>query len=97
MSESKELICINILNSLLKENFTADEYSLDGPKESAVCLEKANLSWRVYDKEKNSRNDERIFSNVVEACLEMIERLFLSRSNQAKSEFLDSIIISRIA
>lgn len=97
MSELKELLCIDVLNSLLQDNFDADEYSLDGPKESAVCLEHMGTRWLVYDKEKNSHNDEKVFSNVVEACLEIIERMFLSKSCGAKSQFLDSIIVSKTA
>lgn len=97
MSESKEMLCINVLDLLLRESFCIDEYSLNGPKESAVCLERKNLGWCVYDKEKNSLNDEKDFSNVVEACLEIIERMFLSKSNEIKSKFLDAIIVEKTA
>lgn len=97
MSESKELMCINALELLLKAHFSEDEYCLNGPKESAICLEKNNSNWIVYDKERNSRNNEVSFSNVVEACLEMIERMFLSKSDESKTEFLESIVVSKIA
>ena len=97
MSESKEIVCLSVLDALLKENFSEDEYSINGSKECAVCIEKQNYAWNVFESERNSRNDEVQFSNVVEACLDVIERMFLSKSEQAKSAFLDKIIVSQIA
>lgn len=97
MSETKELFCLNVLNELLKNNFSINEYSLNGPKECAVCLERKGDLWEVYEKERNSYNDKVVFGNVVEACIEMIERMFLSKSDKAKKDFFESIIISDIA
>ena len=65
MNATKEERCISALQDLCKEFFEEEEYSLDGPKESAVCMEKISNEWSVYEKEKNSRNDAFLYDNVV--------------------------------
>lgn len=97
MSETKEMFCLSALENLLKGYFNESEYCLNGEKESAVCLERKDSFWEVFEKEKNSFNDKCVFGNVVEACLNIIDRMFLSQADEAKSRFLDTIISSKSA
>ena len=98
MTHSKEEICILALSEICKSNFESDEYSLQGPKESAVCIEKIKDGWSVYENERNSRNDSFLFDNVVEAALDFLRRLCAGINyNSVKNSFLDLIIGQRIA
>ena len=54
MNALKEESCVRALQDICSEHFKEDEYSLDGPKECAVCLEKVSNEWSVYEKEKIS-------------------------------------------
>lgn len=97
MSESKEMICLNVLETLLQRHFNKDEYCLNGAKESAICIMKNGKKWDVFEKEKNSFNDRISYSNIVEASIEMLKRMFLSESDEAIGVFLENIIVSKIA
>lgn len=97
MSESKEMICLKVLDELLQENFEKDEYCLDGVKESAVCMVRNNKNWDVFEKERNSKNDLSTYSNIVEACIEMLKRMFISQSDEFIGIFLEKVIVSKIA
>ncbi len=93
MNVLKEANCLEALREVCSEHFEEDEYSLGGPKESAVCLEKVSNEWSVYEKEKNSRNDTYLYDNIVEACLDMLRRLSLASDYKAiKDAFFDRII-----
>lgn len=97
MSENKEMICLNVLETLLQKHFDKDEYCLNGTKESAICMTKNGKNWDIFEKEKNSLNDYISYSNVVEASIEMLKRMFLSESDEAIGVFLENIIVSKIA
>lgn len=97
MSENKENVCLKALEDMLKQSFDKDEYSLGDVKESAVCLVKNGKSWEVFEKEKNSRNDLASYNNIVEACIEMIRRMYLSRSEKYIEEFLEHIVVEKTA
>ena len=98
MNASKEEFCIAELGKICEGDFKTDKYSLDGPKECAVCIEKSRRGWGVYEKEKNSYNDSCLFDNVVEACLDFLKRMSpASDYKRLKWEFLDSIIAQKSA
>lgn len=93
MEEQKELKCIDALNNLFAGRYGKDEYSTNGPKDSAVCIEKIDSKWAVYEKEKSSKNDYHDYDNVVEACLDMIARMAFGDDIVAlKNEFLNAIV-----
>ena len=93
MESVKEKICLDALSAILDVHVDNACYSLHGPKESAVCLEATKNGWEVYDKERNARDDCKLYDNIVEACLEMISRLFKQTEVQSyKNHFLNSII-----
>ena len=98
MNAMKEESCIRALQDICSKHFREDEYSLDGPKESAVCLEKVSNEWNVYEKEKTSRNDSYLYDNIVEACLDLLRRLCLaSEYKSLKDTFFESIIVQKSA
>ncbi|MCR4656255.1 MAG: hypothetical protein K5770_08525 [Lachnospiraceae bacterium] len=98
MNALKEERCIEALKEVCTGRFNDDEYSLDGPKESAVCLEKVAGEWSVYEKEKNSRNDSYLYDNIVEACLDLLRRLSVAKDyKELKDAFFDRIIVQKIA
>ena len=98
MTVTNEERCIKILNEICKEHFDQDEYSLRGPKESAVCLEKTSSGWNVYENERNSHNDSFLFDNVIEAGLDLLKRLSDTVDyNVLKNQFFDAILSQRIA
>lgn len=99
MSESKEMVCLKALEELLQKHFDKEEYSLNGSKESAVCMSRNGKKWDIYEKEKNSFNDLVTYNTVIEACMDMIKRMFLSQSecDMAMEQFLDRVIVSKIA
>lgn len=98
MTVSKEEICLAALSDICRSNFEQDEYSLHGAKESAVCIEKGAQGWSVYESERNSRNDTRLYDNIVEAGLDLLRRLSDSVNyNNLKDLFLDTIIGQQIA
>lgn len=97
MSENKELVCLSALESLLQENFDNDEYCLNGVAESAVCIVKNGKNWDVFEKEKNSLNDFSTYTNIMEACIDMLKRMFVTDSSEAIGNFLEKTIVSKIA
>lgn len=95
MTIAKETVCLSALGKLFLKCFNQDEFSLNGPKECAVCLEKTASGWQVYEKEKESYNNLIIFDNLIEACLNMIERM-TSNNVELKNIFLDMVISEKI-
>ena len=93
MDKNKEAICLKALDDLLNANIDDACYCLNGSKESAVCLELTQNGWEVYDKERNAKDDNMLFTNIVEACLEMIQRLFRKTEVEFyKNVFLNAIV-----
>lgn len=95
--ERREQICIDELKKIL-ECYDDDEYSLNGKKDSAVCLEHNGNYWMVYESERNSNRRLKEYNNIVEACLDMIKRMsygddILIMTNK----FLDAIMRIRLA
>jgi len=98
MTVLNEERCIMILDGICKSFFEQDEYSLRGPKESAVCMEKTANGWNVYESEKNSRNDFFLFDNVIEAGLDLLKRLCNNSDyTTLKNQFFDAILEQKIA
>ena len=98
MNILKEESCIKALSEICSKHFRKDEYSINGPGECAVCLEKVSGEWSVYEKEKNSRNDSFLYDNIVEACLDFLRRLSPAADYKAlKDAFFEKIIIQKSA
>ncbi len=98
MTSEQERMCLVSLNKICCDHFDKDEFSLNGKKESAVCLDKVQGKWNVYESEKNSYNDLLLFDNIVEAALDFLRRLSAaSEYGNIKDKFLASIIAQKKA
>lgn len=79
---------LRILSSVLKENDISDNwFSLGGYQEEAVCLEKNNANWIVYDGERGNQNHLESINNIEDACLVLISRL--SESDEIEERITD--------
>ena len=93
MTIAKEKVCLKALQQICEANFPQDEYSLNGAKECAVCLEKTINGWTVYEKEKNSRNDTYLYDNVIDASMDLLKRLSTaSKYSELKNIYYNAII-----
>lgn len=61
-------------------------YSLNGYSEEAICIEKNKDVWNVYLGERGKKNNTKSFTNVNEACLEMIASLTESYEQEKKTK-----------
>ncbi len=88
----KELICKGILESVLKEEFSSDMFSLDGYGEDSVCLKKEGNIWEVYIGFRGQKKERVMFDNVLSACLGVIELLTPHNENLRKR--LDNMFVN---
>jgi hypothetical protein len=75
MNEQFESICIKAIDAVLSQKYSMDEYSLNGNKESSVCLDRMADNWIVYEFEHGVRFDLVRYDTIIEACFEMIRRM----------------------
>ena len=88
----RDEIYIKELSKVLVE-FDKSEYSLNGEKDSAICLDCINNEWVVYECEHVAKRDLKTYNNIVEASLEMIRRLANEDDiNRLTNSFLDAIM-----
>ena len=93
MEKYVEQTCINAAEKILHQDFSRDEYCLNGASESAICLENSNGHWDVFLYERNARENEIKHSNIVEALFDMFERLAgKAGADGLKEHFLAAII-----
>lgn len=93
-------ICKEALNTTLSTEYASSDYSFNGYKEDAVCLQEDNDNWLVYVGYRNKKDDLKSYSNIVEACLEMIRIITGGNSSKIKSlsdSFFSKIVISKSA
>ena len=63
------------IREVLTDKFNYTNYSLDGYREDAVCLEEKDGKWQVYVGYRNHKDDLKTFSSIVTAGMEMIRIL----------------------
>ncbi len=98
MEEEQVKTCIEALLATLSAEYTSSDYSFNGYKEDAVCLQQDNENWMVYVGYRNKKDDLKTFSNIVEACLEMIKVITGGNSNKIKrlnDSFLSKIVMTK--
>lgn len=92
-------MCKEALDTTLSTEYTSAEYSFNGYKEDAVCLQEVDGNWLVYVGYRNKKDDLRSYSNIVEACLEMIRIITGGNSSKIKAlsdSFFSKIVTSKI-
>ena len=59
-------------------------YSFGEFSEEAICIEKENDKWIVYLGERGKKHSITEYTNIIEACMDMIERLAESYDQEKK-------------
>ena len=75
MVREKEELCVTVVEKVLRSVFGTHGFSVNGPQESAACLERSDSGWCVYNYERGQEFSYSNFSNVVEACLDLLRRM----------------------
>ncbi len=94
MGKEQVNICRDALNTTLSAEYPSSNYSFNGYKEDAVCLQQEDDKWLVYVGYRNKKDDLKAFSNIVEACLEMIR--IITGGNSSKMKTLSDSFFSKI-
>ena len=85
--QTTDNIILSILSSILKKNDIQPYlYSIGNYQEEAVCLERKENGWIVYDGERGQQNHLDSFSDLYDACCSFITRL--SESNDMKQQMI---------
>lgn len=86
--ENIDLCSIEILVKALKEFHIPKEFYCIGEyAEEAVCLEKKDLSWIVYEGERGKRYNIKTHLNCKDACHDIISRVAESVDDEKKLIF----------
>lgn len=74
-----------ILKSTFKtEGIPSVYYSIDGYSEDAICIERDDNYWIVYNGERGNKYNIKNYDNVIFACYNMIYRLSESRAEKLR-------------
>jgi len=92
-------VCKKALQDTLSNEYSSTNYSLDGYREDAVCLQECDGKWLVYVGYRNQKDDMKEFPNIVEACLEMIRLLTGgdAAQNTISNAFFSKIVARKTA
>ena len=96
MVKEQEELCQKSLSFLLANEFPAANYAIGRYQEDAICLQKnPDTKWEVYTGYRNQHKNSVKHANVVEACLDMMNRLCIGDEltlYTLKDAFFDSIV-----
>ncbi len=93
MEKYVEQTCLKAADDILHQDFSRDEYCLNGASECAICLDNKDGQWEVFLYERNVREHETHHSNIVEALFDMFERLAgKADADSLKEHFLNAVI-----
>ncbi len=89
--------CLNAAETVLSNHFRSDMYSFDGVADCAVCLVQSENGWDVYLKERNSLSNLTTHMNVMDAIIDMINRISGREAEQIPSEYYNLVLQKDIA
>ena len=93
MNIFQENKCIELLSKVLDTSYDKDEYCLHGYKDSAVCMDKIDDKWEVYESDRGNKFDVLIFDTLIEACFDVIKRMGVDgKTEQLKTLFCEYLI-----
>lgn len=94
MDIKREKFCFEKLKALcIEEEFVPFDYSIGKRRESALCIFKDNELWSVVFVEKGNDFSLKQYDNVVEACLDFLDRMADSGDERRlKNRFLELLI-----
>ena len=76
MDTRREALCLEKLKTLcIEEEFIPFDYSIGKRRENAPCLFKDNDLWDVVFVERGNDFSLKQYDNVVEACLDYLDRM----------------------
>lgn len=81
-----------LMNALKRGKVDASGYSLNGYKEEAVCIEKKNNKWLVYDGERGRQHNIEQYRDFEVAGYRLINRL--SDSDEAEAVIMADYLVS---
>lgn len=90
----KEIICKDMLESVLKTEFSTGMFSLSGYAEDAVCLRKSGSSWEVFVGYRGQEKEKMVYDNIISACLGLIQ--LLTPYNEALRSKLNNMFVTAI-
>ena len=94
MDTRREALCLEKLKALcIEEEFIPFDYSIGKRRESALCIFKDNDLWDVVFVERGNEFSLKQYDNVVEACLDFLDRMADSGDERRlKNRFLELLI-----
>lgn len=63
------------LENVLSKRYDKSEYSFQGYKECAVCIQYIDYKWHVYEGERGNHNNELICDTPLETCISVIHKM----------------------
>lgn len=95
MDTRREALCLEKLKELcVEEDFTPFDYSIGKRRESALCIFKCNDFWNVVFVERGNDFSLKQYDNVVEACLDFLDRMAdTGDEGRLKNRFLELLIV----
>lgn len=90
MEKTSNDIYLAVAKEILESNFDKNEYAIGSRKDCAVCIEEKGDEWIVYETEKGNDYDKSTFMTVIEALMNMFDRLSLN-PREIKNAFLSKL------
>ena len=85
MAEKDIKKCELVLEKVLK-SYHSSMYSLGAYQDDAFCLQNNGKNWEVYNGIHGNKMDLKIYTNIIEACLDIIRRLALTDDERLLNE-----------
>ena len=89
--------CLKAAEIVLDEHSYSDEYSFDGVADCAVCLVESPDGWDVYLKERNATINRETHINVIDAIIDLINRVAGRNAAAIRDEFYNLLLSKDIA
>lgn len=84
----QEKRCIKIFYKTLREFQISERYfSIGGYAEEAICLQKVESGWMIYEGERGGKYNSKIHVGCEAACCDMLSRL--ADSTEAEKKWID--------
>lgn len=89
----KEIIDI-LLTVLETSNIPASYYNISGYADDAACIVKDRDKWKVFDGERGKKNNVSFYTNIVNACFDLISRVSddMNEEEQIRREFIGLLL-----
>ena len=99
MVRAKELVCEAAIKDVLANNCPSSHYQINGFCDDCACIQKTSSGWEVFNGRRGQKEGIAVFTNVVEACLELIRRLAYDEQEvfSWSEAFLSAIVGDNVA